>query len=222
MSSNEYIQYHREYWRQVGDIRRWLDAAYPAVQRLERLNALAALGSPVMQSGILEFNRLAQYAAGCPITGPLEPELLDDAVCPVCGVTAGAEPPQRRVRVVLRAIHSGLRRQARRLTDESLRPRLDGGEQTIARLLQAVQSGNPAAMLLVLDDDLIAGIERALDPESAPRGVLEQLQRLHPTVRDWEIDTAVETFRRLLITAIDAEDRAGGPAEVRLAPEPDA
>jgi hypothetical protein len=219
VTEGNYVHYHREYWRQVGDLRRWLDAAFPAVQRLERLNALAALGAPVMGRGIDEFNRLAQYAVGCPIIGPLEAELEGADACPVCGIAYGAPPPERRVRTVLRAIHGGLRYQVRRLAGEPVRSRLGGSEQAIERLFQALRSGNPAATLLVLDDELIAELERALDPDSAPRGVLEQVQRLHPVVRDWEIDTAVETFRRLLITAIDAADRRGEPAEVRLLPD---
>ena len=210
-----YVEHHRRYHEALAGLRERLAAAGPQVEALARLNGLAELGPPLGAAALRGYARRLAEAVPCPQPGPPE----DEPRCPACRLPLDAVPPLEAAERDLARLHAALAQQLRRLSRRAVRRVLDReGHARLDQLLQAARASDLAGLAALLDDDLTAFLRDFLREPSPDPGVLAGLAAAHPEVTEQDVDAAVETFRRLLRSALDAAQGPPGTRRVRLAP----
>jgi hypothetical protein len=216
-----YLEQHRRYGEGAARLHALLEEAEPVARALARLNTLRALGPAVGRTALRRYHRLLANTKACAKGKELEGELLERPLCSGCGLTLADSPPEETAREAVRGLQRALARQHARLASEAVRQILArrGGER-IERFLQIVQASDLSGLVNVLDDTLLGFLDELLAPAAASSDVLAELAQLFPSVGEGNLDTAVEEFRKLLETALDAQRQAAPrrAPRVRLRP----
>ncbi len=194
-----YDAHYRAVIRSAQQLRHALDAVRPAASALEHMDGVRALGAPAGGEA------LASYAAAKAALAAL-PADPDPQAARTAGVTLGREPAAfAQGRMAVEAVQQALEVQRQRLASGTVRMVLERpGVPALDQLLQAIAASDVDGIERVLDERLVAHIERLLT--EAVESPLSELAARYPIVTTATLDDATAAFRELLETAITVSE----------------
>ncbi len=219
-----YARHHRAYWQASARLHSALEDARPAARALAALNTLRALGRPLGQEALAQYQRLAQARGACDEPA-LDAAVRERPACPGCGITMDDAVPTGAAEDVVRRLSAALSRQQARLASEAIRRILARGGERLEQFLQIVQAADVAGLARVLDDDMLTFLgellAQPLSPTPEAQELFEELARAHPVVSKGQVDDVANTLRRLLSEQLESRGTAdpSRPAAFPLASE---
>ncbi|MGA9350654.1 MAG: DUF6079 family protein [Anaerolineae bacterium] len=217
---NAYQKHHRDTQAELKCLQDSLAEAPRRLQALALLNSISELGTPRGEDLAGRFQALQQRLQPCP--APFNTLTLEiSPVCPQCGLTLTAEAPRTEVEGFLRDLERALTEQQRCLASEAIRRVLARSRETkVTTFVQVVQTANLAALVDVMDEELVTFIRVLLAEEEVGTGETDVLHRFaqdYPTLEEADLPKAVAHFEKLLQEAF-AEARQANPEKkaVRL------
>jgi hypothetical protein len=180
---------------------------------LALLNSIVELGKPWGEDLESRFQALQPRLQPCPV--PFASLALEASpTCPECRLTLTTESPRAEVESFLRDLSLALADQQRRLASEAIRRVLTRSQESaVAKFVQVVQSANLAALVDVMNEDLVTFIRVLLAEEEVGTGESDVLHRFalaYPTLEEADLPAAVQTFENLLREAF-TEARKANP-----------
>ncbi|MFQ6019203.1 MAG: hypothetical protein ACE5KW_00425 [Dehalococcoidia bacterium] len=158
-----YIERHDRYWQEAVAVHGRLISIGPRVDALRKLNTLTELGPPVGEGAIVAFAALSDETAGCQLSGRLEEELGENAVCPSCGFSLEHDPLQNRAKDVIDRVDRACQRQLTRLSSKGVQQVLArSGDPRVEQFLKVVQASQLSSLADLLDDALLGFLRRFL------------------------------------------------------------
>lgn len=218
---NEYHKHHRDTNTALAALATRLAEAPRQLRALALLNSIEELGAPRGADLEAKYAPLAARARPCPVEDYRLVDLTSTPVCQQCHRRLTDAPPQAEVEGFLHALEAALGEQRRRLSSEAIRRVLArSGQDAVSQFLEVVQTANVAALVDVLDEELVRLIRRLLAEDGvavAETDVLRRLARDYPTLEEGDVPNVVKRFEEILRQAF-AEARKAHPGKksVRL------
>ena len=208
---NEYQKRHRDYYRQLGELRARLQDAAGQVQALELFNSIQGLGRP---SGADLPGRRQALLEQPPIC-PLEVAAVsveNSPSCENCRLSLTAQPPAADVEHLLDDLQGALEEKRRQLANETVGKIVrEGGRPELEAWFAAVQEANLAGVVTSLDPEFAAIITRGLQEQGIytfEDEALAELARRHPVIEEKDIPAVTGELRSLLEQAFSQAHRA--------------
>jgi hypothetical protein len=214
-----YQKHHRDTYAEIQRLAEKVVDAPRRLKALALLNGIGELGSPVGDDLPNRLRALQERIRPCSV--PFQNLTLEDKPVCACGLTLTDELATADVDGFLRDLERALQTQQRRLASEAIhRVLAKGGEGRMAAFVQAVQTANMAALVDVMDEELVTFIRRLLAEQevgTSDTDVLRRFAEAYPTLEEADLPKAVRDFERLLRESFDVARRANpGKKTVRL------
>ncbi len=215
----EYQKHHRDTNDELARLLGLVQDTPRKLGALERLNSIEELGVATGRDLAGRFGALSAAMVVCPV------ELKDlrleaSPVCEKCGraLTDGAATAQ--VEGLLKELDRALEAQQRQLASEAIRRVLaKSKEAQITTFLQVVQAANLAALVNVMDDNLVTFIRVLLQEEDTAVGEFDMRRFAHDyaALDETDVPKAVRQFEAMLRAAFDEARKANpGKKTVRV------
>ncbi len=217
---NEYRKHHRD----VNAALNKLDDALADVPRqlsaLKLLNGIHELGPARGEDLTERYDRLKALIQPCTID--FQAVSVDSApVCAACQRDVTYVPPTQQVEIFHRDLEAALAEQQRRLASEAIRRVLERGKgDALSQFVQAAQAANLAALVDLLDENIVKVIRKLLAEEQigvAESDVIGKFLRQYGSLEEADIPAAVQAFETLLREAFkEAKKTNKGKKTIRL------
>ena len=130
---------------------------------LERLDVIAALGSPDARDLAARFDHVARGVTRCELEGALAPEIMP--CCPDCAFVIGTPSPRESLAELTRIIRHALEAKLARLSQSAIARLIQTHDHShrLEGFLKITQAAQADALISVLDDKLAHYLARLLD-----------------------------------------------------------
>ncbi len=211
---NEYQKHHRDYYAAVTQLQDSLVDVSHQLQALDLLNSIKDLGATAGEDLAQRYQSFTAKLKLCPVTEVTQVKVEYRSACPECGLRLTGVPPEAEVKKLLQDLADALKQKTRQLASEAVSQVLaKDGRDDMQKFIEAVQASDLAALVDVMNPDLVDFINRLLAEESiltTKTDVLAQLSQQITNLEEKDIDKVLDTFKHILKQAF-AEAKQANP-----------
>lgn len=207
---NEYRKHHRDTNITLKKLADSLAEAPHQLNALALLNSIRDLGPARGQDLADAYEQLKQALDPCPISDYQAVTVEAAPVCAECRRDLTYSPPDEQVETFRRNLEAALADQQRRLASEAIRRVLERKGDALSQFVQAAQAANIAALVDLLDENIVNVIRKLLAEEqigTAEGDVIGKFVQRYGSLEEADIPEAIMAFEALLREAFKEAHR---------------